>query len=76
MSKVDEIEKHFEENEPIDNVRISPCAVVRDGRKFVDFSIKMLRARTGNARFLPYYERLIKYYHETINETAKKSSRV
>lgn len=66
MKRINQIIKYFEENGiPEDEFKIDKCSVIKDPKKFVESHISTLLANPGNLTFLPYFERLNKYYEFT-----------
>ena len=63
MNKLDEIEKFFKDYDfEGRQIKISQCERVLNVKNFVESHIKMLRANTGNKRYLPYFDRINKLY--------------
>ena len=63
---IDEIELYFQIfGYPEIDIEIRPGVTIRkeDAEIFVTNTLLTLRAHSGNKRFMPYYDALIKYYH-------------
>lgn len=42
-----------------------------NARAFVETHISYLEANTGNKTFMPYYNRILEFYHKTHNDDGK-----
>jgi tRNA A58 N-methylase Trm61 len=63
---IHEIIKYFDENQIAEEqFVIDKCSVVKKPKKFVESHISTLLANSSNITFLPYFERLYKYYEFT-----------
>ena len=67
MSLTD-IEAYFNSLELPQSLQLSPQEHITDLRKCVDGHVSMLRARSGNKTFMPYYHRLVKIYQILLAE--------
>lgn len=72
MQSLDEIEAHFQAHGyPSEPVQLDKATRIVNPEKFVKLSLSYLRGHgAGNRTYLPYYERLIKFY-EIINQKSK-----
>lgn len=43
-------------------IRLDKCTILNDHEKFVQSHISYLDNNSGNPAYLPYYQRLVKYY--------------
>lgn len=58
--KLDEIEAYLASVElPTEHIRISRCEVITDAKKFVEYTVEVLKKNSGKRVFLPHYNRLI-----------------
>lgn len=61
--KLTELEVYFSNisisDEPL---QLDQCTYIENQNKFVKSHISTLKANSGNMKFLPYYERLFKFY--------------
>lgn len=63
MTKINVIEKFFEDYDfKGREIEITECEKVLDVSKFVENHIKILKKNSGNALYMPYYNRLEKLY--------------
>lgn len=63
-----DLEAYFYTAELPQSLQLSPQEHITDLRKCVDGHISMLRARSGNKTFMPYYHRLVKIYQILLAE--------
>ena len=63
-----DIEAYFSTAELPQTLQLSPQEHITDLRKCVDGHISMLRARSRNKTFMPYYHRLVKIYNILLAE--------
>ena len=57
-----DLEAYFSTAELPQSLQLTPQEHITDLRKCVDGHISMLKCRSGNKTFLPYYNRLVKIY--------------
>ena len=58
------IKTFFENHEFSDEeIRIGEGEVITNQKKYVDSQIKILELHTGNIAYVPYYDRLERYYN-------------
>lgn len=64
MSKrIDELQEYFDEAIlPDGPIKLSPGETILHPGKFVDCHLSFLKANPGKRLFLPYFERLEKFY--------------
>lgn len=62
------LEKFFNSIELPKTIELSKYEKINDVKLFVDSHIETLKFNTGNNRFLPYYERLLKLKNILENE--------
>lgn len=73
MKPLDEIEQFFEEHGvPKKEFRLDAATVIKDPQKFVAGSISFLKNNSGNPTFVPYYQRLHKYYQYVKSQMERK----
>jgi hypothetical protein len=61
---LDALKKYFSDENNIKNdVIINKGETVVDGKYFIEASFATLKNNSGNKRFIPYYNRLVKYYN-------------
>jgi hypothetical protein len=67
--KLADLEQWFKDNPPPTTpIRLDRCTVVTNPKKMVELHLGMLKANTGNATFLPYWDRLIQLHHILKNQ--------
>lgn len=60
---IKEIEEYFSGRKTkVEGFEIDCCSRVIDGEKFYQSHLSFLKANPGNERFIPYYNRLLKFY--------------
>ncbi len=63
MIKVETVEKYFKKfDHPAEPILLQDGQTIVDSQLFVESHIATLKKNSGKIRFLPYYNRLIKYY--------------
>ena len=66
MNKIDQIEDFFIKNGyPEGDVRLDQCSLIIDIKKFVQSYLLVLKGNPGKKRFIPYFDRLNKFYELT-----------
>lgn len=74
---LDQIEKRLDEVELPDEIRLSPCEVIRDVRKFFDSHITIMRSTTSKRIKKLHEDRMriagkaIKEYNDNLNKNNK-----
>lgn len=59
---VNDLEREFKKLSLPKTLVFNQCTTIIDVEKFIDVHITTLKANSGNKRFLPYYDRLLKVY--------------
>ena len=76
MKKIDEIENYFHKNGiPKAECQLDVCTIISDPEKFVKNHIGTLRGNPAKARFLPYFDRLNKFYERCLKSQVEKNSK-
>lgn len=65
---ISDLEAYFSTADLPQTLQLSPQEHITDLRKCIDGHISMLRARSGNKTFMPYYHRLVKIYQILLAE--------
>lgn len=64
MGNFNKLQRFFQNYQPTSEaVRLSECETILNQAKFIETHLAALRANSGNARFMPYYKRLMKFYN-------------
>lgn len=65
MKKIDEISAYFENYAfSVNELELSKHEKIIDLQKFITINISILRANSGNPRYKPYFDRLLKVYNK------------
>ena len=62
--KLSELKSHFEKANLPESFVLSESETIHDVKLFVTSHTEVLEANKGNKRFLPYYERLFRFYQK------------
>jgi hypothetical protein len=60
--RLDQLEKELKKIELPKSIKIKSDLNIIDCQKFVDSHLTILKANSGNKRFIPYYNRLLLLY--------------
>jgi hypothetical protein len=65
--KIDELEKALHKL-VLRRLLLSEGQYINDPKKFVNGHLETLKFNSGNKHYMPYYDRLLKYYHLIKND--------
>lgn len=65
--KLEQLEKELSKFEIPDKLIVKKDFNIIDCKKFLDSHLTILKANSGNKRFIPYYNRLILFYEKLKN---------
>lgn len=65
--KLEQLEKELSKFEIPDKLIVKKDLNIIDCTKFLDSHLTILKANSGNKRFIPYYNRLILFYEKLKN---------
>jgi len=65
--RLDQLEMELKKIEIPKSIKIKSDLNIIDCQKFIDSHLTILKANSGNKRFIPYYNRLILFYEKTKN---------
>jgi hypothetical protein len=65
--RLDQLEMELKKIEIPKSIKIKSDLNIIDCQKFIDSHLTILKANSGNKRFIPYYNRLILFYEKIKN---------
>jgi hypothetical protein len=65
--RLDQLEMELKKIEIPKSIKIKSDLNIIDCKKFIDSHLTILKANSGNKRFIPYYNRLILFYEKIKN---------